>query len=414
MANVYRLKEIHVNSESSFCENAESPSSNTFDTRIPALNCTVTLDHPWIEDMGYRSRMNEQSLSNRGVRSCSLEIETHLPCHYTTTAGALASNWAYVLLGHGLGGSSAAMVGTTLSGASSASSFTLTSTSGLAVGMIGAVGDKTDARGNGQCYVVSAVGPPTTSYLALPATPQNGDVAYAMLQAYHDESTASTGLTTKRFMVGHSSSPTAGEQFQLLGCQLAGLKFNFPFDGRLPTVTWSYRGAYWQRSAQTIPSVLTLGDHYTSPAAGGSWAMGSVGSTTRVDETPSSVELDLELGLEPLYGPTGKGSYQNILGWQRTSCKPRVTFQIPWKADYETWFDTANQSLTAKQFLLTTNGVDGRRFAVYLPNCVPIGNRPSNPVEVNGQTYVPVSVIGRDLSTASTEISKSAIRFGLG
>lgn len=414
MANVYRLKEIHVNSESAFAENAESPSSNTFDTRLPALNCTVALEQPWIEDLGYRSRMNEQSLSNRGVRSCSIDMETHIIGNLTSAASTVTANWFTNLLGDGLGGKSTSMTGTTATAGTSGASFTLTATTNMVVGQIGAVGNKTDARANGQCYVVSAVAAPVTSYIALPGTPANTDVAYAMSQLYHDETVAYSGLTTKRFMVGHPSSPTAGQQFQLLGCQLAGFKMNFPFNGGLPTMNWRYMGAYWAREAQTIPSALTLGDHFTAPVAGGSFARADVGATTRTDETPASVELDVDLGLEPIIGPGGRGTYQNIVGWQRTRCLPKLTFQVPWTTGWETWFDTANSSLTARQFLLTCNGTDGRRFAFYMPNCVPIGNRPSNTTEVNGQTYATISVVGRDFPTGATELAKSAIRFAQG
>jgi hypothetical protein len=414
MANVYRLKELHVNDEASFAVNAESLSSNTFGTRLPALRCDLILDQERIRDMGYRSRMNEESLSNPGIRSCSLEFETYLPAHHSTTAGSLTANWCYTLLKDGLGGGSSAATGTTVSSATTAASYTWTATTGAAAGMIYRIGNKTEARGHGQAIVVSSVGPPTTSLVDLDGTPTNGDVVYAMLQAHHDESVSAT-LTTKRFRGGWASSPVAGQQFQILGTQLAGFKMTFPMgDNTLPRMTWRYQGAYWGRSTATIPSSDTLGEQFTAPVAAGSLFLQDVGTSTRNLETPAELELDVDLGLAPIVGPGGAGTYQNIVGWQRTRCQPTVTMKIPWESTYETWFDTANQSLTAKHLLFLANPVDGRSFAFYMPNVIPIGNRPSLPSEVNEQNYVTLTLLGREGTTTTTELTRSAIRFALG
>lgn len=413
MANVYRLQELHVNNEAAFAENAETPASNTFDTYLPALSCTLTVDQERIRDMGYRSRMNEENLSNLGIRVAAIEFEQHLCGHFTTTAGALTPTQQWTLLKDGLGGGSSAMNGTTISAATTGASYTFTSSVGLAAGMLGRIGSKAEARGNGQLFVANSVAGPVTSLISLPGTPSNGDVVYAMLQAYHDESVAST-LTTKRFEGCWSSSPTTGLQFQILGCQLAGVKMTFPQDGTMPRITFRYLGAYWQRYASTVPSALTMGNHYTGPVAAGSMFVQAVGTSTRNTETPASIELDLDLGLEPIIGPGGNGTYQTIVGWQRTGCKPTLTLQIPWEDSYETWFDTNNSSIVAKHIGFNTNASDGRCFAFYMPNAIPVGNKPSKPIEVNGQAYVPVTFLGRDGTTTTSELTRSAIRFGIG
>lgn len=412
-STVYRVREIRVEDEASLAENAESPSSNTFGsaTHIPARDCTMTIGQDRIRDTGYRARVNDESLSNLSVKYCALEFTTNLTCHIGTTTGSLTASWPYNLLKSGLGGGSAAMTGTTVSAATTASSFTLTSTSGLAVGMIGRIGAKGDGRADGQAYVCSAVGAPTTSLVALPGTPQNTDVAYAGLQAYHDESTMSS-LTTKRFLVGWPTSPTAGMQFQLLGMQLAGVKFTFPVDGTLPSIRWSYRGVYWNRSAATIPGSIAQESHSVKPVAGGSLCVQATGTATRTTQPITALELDLDLGLEPSsLGPGGAGTYQHITGWQRLGCRPMLRLRVPWTTAWETYWNTVNGSLVNKQILFLTNTVDGNAFAFYMPNAIPHGNVPLGPEDENQQAYVDVNLLGVDSTVTTSELTRSAIRF---
>lgn len=413
MAGITRLFELWTAREVAFCENAESPNTNTWDERIPTLSYKFTPTAERIPDGGLRSRMNEESYSHPGVRSWTLEIEFYLAGHLTTTAGALTQTWLQKLLSDALGGSNVAAVGTTLSGATTASSFTLTATTGWAAGQIGWMGAKGDGKGDGQAFVVNAVGPPTTSLVALPATPASPDVVYAGMQVYHDESTAQT-LTSRRFMCGYSSTPTAGAQFQALGGQLSALQITWAF-GDLPRCKATFVGAYWQRNAVTIPSVaLTLKDQFCAPTAAGSLCIQDVGTATRNVVTASKLDLQLDIGLEPIPGPGGNGKLQNITGWVRSKCQPTVTVTMPWTTAYETWFDTANSALVSKHMLWNANTWDGRRSAAYFPDMFPIGPRPSFPVDSNNQTYVPVMFRGRDGTVTTNELTRSAFRLALG
>jgi hypothetical protein len=404
----FRTKEIRYSPESSLAENAESPGSNTFTTHIPALECTVTLGHERIRDLGYRTRMNDENLSNLGVRTAQIEFTTYTIGHLTTTAGALVQTWFQDLLSDGLGGGNVAAEGTTLSGSTTASSFTLTATTGWAAGAIGWMGTKGDGKGDGQAFVVGSVGPPTTSLVALPGTPASSDVVWAGQQAFHDESTAAS-LGTKRFLVAYPSSPTAGQQFQILGCQLAGVKFTIPLDGGLPTTRWSYIGTYWAENTETIPSAVAQSSHFTAPAAGGSVTIQNVGTATRTTAVPAEIELDIDLGLAPQIGTGGAGTYQNIVGWQRTKCQPMLRLRVPWTADWAAHWRTANQSLTTKHILVNANTVNGRRFAFHLRDCVPVGNTPIYPVEQNEQRYLDLTFAGRDGTVTSTELTRAAV-----
>jgi hypothetical protein len=412
-SGTFRTKELRYSAEGSLAENAETPSSNTFTTHIPALSCTATLSEERIRDMGYRARMNDENLSNTGVRTAALEFETYSIGHLTTSAGSLTQTWYQDLLSDALGGGNVAAVGTTISSATTASSFTLTATTGWAAGQIGWVGAKGDGRGDGQAFVVDAVGPPTTSLVALPGTPQAADIVYAGQQAYHDESTAAT-LATKRFLLGWPSSPTTGQQFQVLGCQLAGISFTIPLDGGLPITRWSYLGTYWSESTETIPSAVAQESHFTAPAMGGSCTIQDIGTATRTTIVPAEIELSIDLGLAPNYGPGGAGTRQHIVGWQRTKCQPMVRLRVPWTASWAAYWRTANQSITAKHILWNSNTVNGRRFAFHGRNMKPVGNTPIYPVEQNEQRYIDLVFVGSDGTVTSTELTRAAIVIATG
>jgi hypothetical protein len=406
----FRTREVRTAAESSLCENAEAPGSNTFGVNLPVLSCEMRPLHERMTDPAYRARMNERNLSNLGVRSVAIDMSTYFPGHFTTAAGSLVETWFQDILSVALGGGSTAMVGTTVSSATTASSFTPTATTGWAVGMPFRIGAKGDGRCDGQAGVLATVGSPSTSLVALPGTPSGSDVIYAAQVAYHDESTAAS-LATRRFLLGWPSSPTAGQQFQALGCQLAGIKFNIPLDGGLPTVDWNWIGAYWAENTETIPGAVTIENNFCAPAAGGSLTLQDVGTATRTTKTPAEIELTIDLGLEPMIGTGGAGTYQNIVGWQRTICRPLIRLRLPWESSFATYWRTANQSITAKHILFNANTIDGRSFGFYMPNCIPVGNTPIYPVEQNGQRYLDVTFEGRDSTVTTSELTRSAIRF---
>jgi hypothetical protein len=412
MAGVARLFELWCDDEVSFCENAESPSSNSsWERRLPCLSYTITTSQERIRDGGLVSRMNDEELSHLGPREATLEFTTYIPGHLTTTAGSLTETWAQQLLGDGLGGAQTSFAGTTVSAATSATSITFTSTSNLAAGDIVRVGVKGDGGGDGQAAVIGSVAAPVTLLTALPAEPADAAVIYATQLAHHDESTAHT-LTTKRWMCGFTSSPTTGAQYQLMGAQLAGFVDTYPLSSNaLPTRTWTY----WQRNAETIPSSsLSLEAQYAAPCSGGSMFLQATGTTTRATVTPAEMTLTVDLGLEPIYGPGGAGTYQNIIGWVRSACKPTLNMSIPFTTAQETLFDAANQSYVYRHILFTANAIDGRSIGWYMPRAFHVGNRPSQPVMVNNQLYTNVTLVGRESTTTTTERTRSAIRFFAG
>lgn len=413
MAAVQRLFELLYNVESSNTENAESPGSNTFASKIPVLDYTFTPSQERVPDGGMRGRMNDEGQSNIGVRGWTLEFETYLIGHLTTSAASLTQTWQHDLLAKGFGGSNVAVDGTTVSAATTGSSVTFTANTDWLAGMIGWCGVKGDGKGDGQAFVVNTVAAPMTFLTALPGTPANTDVIYAGQQLYHDESQAYS-LSTVRFQCGYSSTPTAGQQFQALGGQLASVTLKFPF-GDTPRVRFTYHGTYWVRSAATTPNTsLTIKDQFCAPTASGRFFINDYGTATASTLVPAELDLTLNMGLEPIIGPGGIGVYQNIVGFVRSRVQPTLTVKIPWSSTYETWWDTANQTIANKHILFNANVVDGRRIAFYMPKVFPIGQRPSFPTQVNGQTYVQVMFRGTDDLTGATELTKSALRLAFG
>lgn len=415
MAGIGKLIECLYSAESSLAENAESAASNTWTNKVAINGYDLSTSQDRIRDGALVSRMNDEGLSHLGPRDAALSLTTYLPGHFTTTAGSLTPTWVHDLISDGLGGSKTNFAGTTVSSASSASSITPAVTTNLAAGEIICVGSKGDGGGDGQAAVVNSPGSPTTLLTALPAEPADNAVIYATQTSYPDESTAHT-LGTKRFMAGWTSSPTAGQQYHLMGGQLATLGFSFPLaTNELPTVSLGYRFAYWQRAAMTIPHTsLSRESNFAAPCAGGSVFYQSFGTATRGTLTPASVDLTIDLGLEPIYGPGGAGIYQQIVGWVRTGSKPTLTMVVPWDSAYETLFDTANQSYTYKHILFTSNAIDGRRVGFYMPRCMIVGNRPSQPTIINGQTYVTVQFVGVESTTTTSELTRSAWRLFMG
>ena len=419
MALTFKCQELAYAAESSFSENAESPTSNTWDARIPFLSSpTVTLTQDRIRDTGLRARMNEESLSHPGAREASLEFTAYWCGHLTTAAGALTQTWQQDLLSDGLGGGNVAAVGTVISGAaSSTTSLNVTAGTNFVAGGVTRVGVKGDGRGDGAPLAIASMTDATPDVLALltaaPAAPTTaGDVVYACQMAFPDESTSAT-LGTKRFLVSHT---TSGAQYHLMGGQLSGLTFDIS-NGQLPRLTFRYRFAYWARGADTTPSARVIKDHFCAPVAGGSMFINNVGTTTRTTITPASIRFNVNVGLEPIVGPGGAGTFQFITGWQRTMAKADLSMDIPWAvANGETFWDQANQSYTYKHILFGANHTDGRAVGFYLPKVFSVGERPSRPSEVNGQDYVTVNYTCTDGPTTdgSTELIKSNFRLFAG
>lgn len=401
---VFSLRQVLVNSESSFGEFISAPGSATFDTNIPITEAEFTAGQTRVDDAAFQSRLAVKRAGHKGHRSGTLRIKARVPGHNTAPTGALTTTWLHTLLGDALGGKLSNAAGTTLSAASSASSFTLTTSTNWGDGYIGRVGSKGDGRGDGQPFVASGVAADVvTALTALPATPNSSDVVYGCLLAFLTEGAS---LVTKRFAVMHS---TTGAQFVLQGCQLASFDIEYDFEG-MPMIELVYSVAYWETSAISFPNSTALSASNSAPNAGGSLFLQAVGTATRSVLPVATMKLSVELGLEPQIGPGGSAHYQNVCGWVRTAFDVKVTIGVPWTADWQTFWDTENASLTNKHLLFAANAGHGRVSGFYCPSMFPCGERPSVPVNVKEQDYVTFMLQATEGPDTDTALSRSSLR----
>ena len=386
--SVWKVRQLLVSDEASFLVNYATPGSISWEKNIPILDATFEMPHERIMDGAAQSRIAKRGMSHIGAHQPgTLTLRMYAYGHLTTAAGALTETTLQQLIGDGLRGNDVSMVGTTISGAASTTTtLNVADSSGVGVGDIVRGGVKGDARGEGQAYAVASItdGAPDTIVLLTAtnaAMTTAGDVVHGVQMAYFDEDVTAT---TKSFAMLHAGT---GEQWIAHGCELSGLKITYPMGGT-PEAELTYRVADYQRSAITFPNATALGDDFCAPVAGGSFFINDVGTTTRALITPSRVELNITLGLEPIIGPGSTlGTYGFITGWVRTAFNATVTVDKPWATDEETFWDTANQSITAKHILFTASAVNGRAIGFRAPRVLPSGQRPNGPVNVNGQTY---------------------------
>jgi hypothetical protein len=404
MAEVYALRQLLVNDEGTFAEFISAPGSLTWEKNLPILDATFEPMQDREPDGSAQARLAVDAPGHKGARRCRLRFRTYWMGHITAPTGALAETWQQQLLGDGLGGNNVTEVGGVTAVGATASTLTVTGGTVVAGGAI-KIGVKGDGRGDGQIYpVASNIGPPANLLLGTAVAPNNPDVVHACQLAFHSEGAT---LTTKRFCMLHA---TTGAQFVAYGCQLSKLRFSSPVGGKA-TIEWEYEGAYWERVARTFPDALALQSHDCAPVSGGSCAVQDFGTTTRATKTITDLEIMMDLGLEPTPGVGGSGTYQWILGWTRTRAKAELRFNALWDTSWETWWDTENPSLVFKQMMLTLHSGAGRAFGVYARKLYPAGPRPTYPVDVNGQNYVPVVAGCTENSGGSTEILKSALLF---
>src|SRR6266545_6189403 len=261
-AKLFRLEELLYNTESSFLENAQSVASNTYSGRIPFLSATCTLDQAREADMTVQSRKNVTRPGFLGLRTGTLEFSTYVPGLMTDPGvAAPTSNWCTDLMGNGLGGSLLSDDGGTISSATDGDTFVTTGVTAITAGSVIRVGVKADGRCDGQPGVVSTWSGGNTQLLTtLPGTPNAADAVRVCANMYPTETNPATTL---RFLFGLTDT---GAQFHCMGAQLESFSDEIDISGARPIKrTRRYRIAYWDRSAVTIPSAVTLPNTDTAP-----------------------------------------------------------------------------------------------------------------------------------------------------
>jgi hypothetical protein len=392
MADVFKTRQLLHFRETTFAEYAES-STPTWTRALPFNEATVTLEQGRIPDAGAIGFLSDALPGHHGPRRCTLRVTQYLEGLGAPGIGSITQTAQNILLEGAFGATKTNASGTQVATSSSASAFTLSSSTNWDDGTIGRMGDKTDTRGNGQAFVFNGS---TGSYVALPGTPSVADIVYGTEMLWMDDSVANP--VSERFLVMHS---TTGAQFLLVGCALSSVEFQWKH-GEIPTVTMEWRGVHWRTVARTYPDALVASNHNCAPVTGGSLFINNAGTATRAIASASEVNLSIDLGLEPVLGGAPTGTFQDTTQWARTRRDTTVEIKIPWATTYQTWFDTTNTSLTFKHLLWTANATGGVANGFYAPYLFPDGNRPSTVIDVNGQNYVSVMMRAGKNAQANT------------
>lgn len=415
MAKPFSIQELRFSAESSFAENINSVTSNTYTTRLPLQGlANVTLTQSKIPDASIENYLNERRPGFNGIREADLEFTTFAAGHGTATTGALTENWLYTLLSKGLGTGDSGSSGSTVNAATDADTFTtVANPADFAAGSVMRVGAKTDARAKGAAAVVSSVSGTTVELLtALPAAPANADVVYATLMVYPDSDGFTDQGGTTRTLRFIASNLDTGAQWHMVGCQLVGLSVNIDI-GSIPTITWRYKCAYWERGADTTPSAVAMAAQLAGPWAGADLFYQTVGTTTRSTITTHGMTLDIDLGTIEHRTNDGAAVYQTLTGFTRTHCRANLTIRCMLDTAYETLFDSDGTSATHKHVLAQSSTADGRVFGFYMPRTYIMGNRPSRE-DVDGLTGVSFTLCSREGATTTNDLTRSPIRFFIG
>lgn len=402
---VFTTKEVMVNDESAFCENAESLGSLTYGDSLPVEEASFSFNQERIPDQTTFNRQNERRPGYLGERTCEVSLTFPWYGHNTAATGALATTDLATLVSDGLGALLTSAAGTTVGASPGAADVDATVVDhGIYI-----VGVKGDGGGDGQaCWANGTSG---TLHTALPAAPSQSDVVHGSLIAYPTENPT----TTKRFALGFADG---GIQHHALGCQMSGLSFNLPVGGK-PTITLTYQGAYWGGSSETVavPSANTLESSNWAPVAGGQMFYQTAGTTTHNTINPSAVNFSVDMGLSPTRGASGAaGTYQAITGWQRTMAKAGLSVTVPW-ADYETFFratGSPDADSEHKTILFNNCPTAGRAVGFLLPRAYIAGGSPSNVENVEQQQYVTVNFEAREHDTTTSDLTRAPFRLFFG
>lgn len=422
-----RLGFIAFETEDSFADAAD----DTYTSRIQVRDDTIDMSglaRPMMARGGARQYLNAGDFDVPGAYGVgTFSFSMDLYGHGTTTADALTTTALAQLLAHALGGLDAGNNGGVESGVGSTTTSLVTDggSEDFADGSILRVGAHGDARGGGQAAVVaSTTGTPNTAITlatAIAAAGNDGDVVYAMLMAYPISSVASAALTssaaafnnTLRFVLA-----TANLQYVAKGCACTGIEISGLDAGETPSIRFTFSAAFWDAVSQTFPSATATADYAPAPVANGSVFIQAAGTTTRATYDARAVAISLGIGMQPVFGPGGANIGQNVIGWRRIPAPTTVSLSVPAEAVTATpvWWDyysTNPNTIAAKHMLWLSAPVDGRAVSFYCPRLKPVGTIPTQ-ASIDGLTYVPLTFEALTDESASTELERSNIRFGLG
>ncbi len=405
MSNPGSLSAIEIEAEATFGENV-----TTFATfRLPLIgpvDCSG-LKHPKVASGRSVQYMNDGTPHVLMTKGGSFKTKFHWFGHGSSTSGATTVSAFETLLGNIIGNAAASIAtGTTFTGGTASVPLT-TAATGFAAGSIGFAGTLGDGRGNGQAFAVSSHATNSLTLLtALDGAPNNGDVCRSAVTLNPFE--ISTGATMPSYRM---RLLTANLRYECHGVFPTAMTIGGLNPGETPyiEVTWSV--AWWVYSTATFPSTVSTDTSNPAPIAGGSLFFQDVGTVTRNKLTCRNFSVDIKFGAEPLKGPGGSDTYQDVVGWRRMPWEIKVSFTIDADAATTTpTLDTIFTGSTKKHILWTGSTANGSSVAIYMPQVCASGDRPVQKIDgnINRYSFEGMAYVG---PTTTNDLTLSAIRF---
>lgn len=413
--------------ESSFAEDSSSVSN-----RMQLRNASVdvsSLVRELIDRGGTQQRVGEGQSNIPGPFGVSTFVtEFDLYGHGSTTAGSLTSTALTDLLAHVLGHKNTAQVGGQDDGAGDSDTLSLDGGSeNLVEGALIRCGAAQDGRGNGQVYpVTSPSGTPTTSadlLVGMAAALNDNDIVYAMQVLFPVTGHADLDLVSSDASENNTLRillSTANQQWLCHGCAPQSVSLSGLAPGEIPRISITWQCVHFEPISGTFPSATATADHAPAPVGRGSMFIQAKGTTTRSGATyqARNVAIDLGIGCTPIMGPDGVHDGQNVVGYTRTDGPCTISMDVPAEAltanpTWHDYFSTDPNSITHKHICYTLNPIDGRSVGIYLPNCKPIGNVPTQS-EVESLNYVPLQFQALTNDVTTSELTLSRFRIGVG
>lgn len=397
-------------------EGAFGEQLSTMDFRLAVIDCT--LPQPVSDrrtDRSVKSRFDGARAGWQLPRTGSFSVEFYIGgAQVDTASGGLVSLGGYKLLADAFGGGDLSQVGGVAGSGASATSMP-NATGTRTRGAISRVGILGDGRAGGQPVVWG--NPNTGTLVAMPGTPNAGDVIRACKMIYLTE----TPGPTKRFLVSFSEDP-ANHTYVAHGCQCSGIEIMEEFGTHMRArLTYQYVNA---RRITGYTSALTMDQNDCAMSAAGSFHLQTVGTTTRaLEETRGALEIVFNIGLVPITGPAGVNPYQPVVGWRRIMTDPEVigTLRLtlpPSTTKPADWVLDGNATLYKNALFQNSTGqgtaaTEGRHVSMFWASLFPWGPEPMLDGWGGGVPSQVVTYAFRGGPDTTNDLTQSAFRMGL-
>jgi hypothetical protein len=357
-----------------------------------------------------------------GVKDGTLSTMQWLHGHGAATAGAVTLDAIETFHGFAWGNPSlaeanAAPTRSAASGTTVAAGSTTTAVNTVASGTvsrgslvrIGTSGLSADTRGGGQFYHVNNhTGTVLTTRNALIAAPNAADVVHSAVNLYIPETVGNSQIKSWR---GRVLTP-ANQRYILRGMYPKAIKLDGLAGGQFATIGYDWGvTSFTETSGGTWPSPVTRNDYNPSPNAGGSFIMGTVGSTVRTPYNVRDFSISVELGVMPLPGHGAVDPYSKYVSAVRTPSKITGTVTIDAEATGTNTFAGYFDAGTAFWIVASLSTVAGAALGIGLQNCK-LTKRPLQ-TSRNGILSFALEFCAYAGTDTTTDLSQAALVIGL-